>query len=290
MSKAKRDIRRRAMREMIIHSFFDWKSAVVLALAILMTAATLVLTMPGPAISTGVLPQPLALSPWWAIIWPVFGLFSEIALAWSNLNDPEFGRKVVADMLEEEFNPRRLQSRDLRQWISRALDYRSRIETNIRETRDGMLKDHLLDAADEIEQWIQNVYEIGIRLDRYRSDPVIKRDRQSVPVRITNLKNELAQERNPAVRAQIETTLKNKRTQLDHLERLDSSMQRAQLQLESTLSALGTVYSQTLLVGAKDIDSGRAKRLRHDIAEQVVELEDLLTAMDEVYIESAVGP
>jgi hypothetical protein len=284
MSKAKRDIRRRAMREMIVHSFFDWKSAVVLALAILMTAATLVLTM------TDIAMQPLALSPWWAVTWPVFGLFSEIALAWSNLNDPEFGRKVVADMLREEFNPRRLQSRDLRQWINRALDYRTRIETNIRETRDGMLKDHLLDAADEIEQWIQNAYEIGIRLDRYQSDPVIKRDRQSVPVRITNLKNELAQERNPAVRAQIETTLKNKRTQLDHLERLDSAMQRAQLQLESTLSALGTVYSQTLLVGAKDIDSGRAKRLRHDIAEQVVELEDLLTAMDEVYIDSAVGP
>ena len=284
MSKAKRDIRRRAMREMIVRSFFDWKSAVVLALAILMTAATLVLTM------TESVMRPLALSPWWAIIWPVFGLFSEIALAWSNLNDPEFGRKVVADMLREEFNPRRLQSRDLRQWINRALDYRSRIEANIRETRDGMLKDHLLDAADEIEQWIQNVYEIGIRLDRYQSDPVIKRDRQSVPVRITNLKNKLAQERNPAVRAQIETTLKNKHTQLDHLERLDSSMQRAQLQLESTLSALGTVYSQTLLVGAKEIDSGRAKRLRYDIAEQVVELEDLLTSMDEVYMESAVGP
>ncbi len=38
MSKAKQDIRQSAMREMIIHSFFDWKSAVVLALVILLTA------------------------------------------------------------------------------------------------------------------------------------------------------------------------------------------------------------------------------------------------------------
>ena len=278
MSKAKRDIRQRAMREMIIHSFFDWKSAVVLALVILLSFAT---WWGGTA---GWWPS------WSVAIWPAFGLLSEIALAWSNLNDPEFGRRVVADMLKEEFDPGRLKSRDLRQWINRALVYRSRIETNIRETKDGLLKDHLLDVADEIEHWIRNVYEITNRLDRYRNDNVIRQDRQSVPVRIRNLEGKLAQERDPAVRAQIEKTLKDKRTHLAHLERLDNSMQRAELQLESTLSALGTVHSQTLLVEAKDVDSGRAKRLRQDIADQVTGLEDLLTAMDEVYQDSASGP
>ncbi len=67
-------------------------------------------------------------------------------------------------------------------------------------------------------------------------------------------------------------------------------MQRAELQLESTLSALGTVYSQTLLVGAKEIDSGRAQRLRQDIADQVQGLEDILTTMDQVYLDSAAAP
>jgi hypothetical protein len=43
-------------------------------------------------------------------------------------------------------------------------------------------------------------------------------------------------------------------------------------------------------VGAKDIDSGRAKRLRQDIADQVVGLEDILTTMDEVYLDSATAP
>lgn len=280
MSKAKRDIRQRAMREMIVHSFFDWKSAVVLALVILLTAITLI-------------PSGLHLvdfSPWWAAVWPIFGLLSEIALAWSNLNDPAFGHKVVADMLKDEFNPQRLKSKDLRRWVNRALEYRGRIETNIRETRDGLLKDHLLDIADEMEHWIRNVYQIAGRLDTYRSDPVIRQDRKSVPTRIANLEQELAQETKPAVRLQIEETLQNKRTQLDHLERLDSAMQRARLQLESTLSSLGTVYSQTLLVGAKDIDSGRAKRLRQDIADQVVGLEDMLTTMDEVYLDSATAP
>ena len=63
-------------------------------------------------------------------------------------------------------------------------------------------------------------------------------------------------------------------------------MQRAELQLETTMTALGTIYSQTMLVGAKDIDSGRAKRLRQDIDSEVSELDDVLLAMDEVYASS----
>lgn len=268
------DIRQRATREMLVHSFFDWKSAILLALVIILTFFTYLI---------------FGLSAWLAF-WPIFGVLGELALAWSNLNDPEFGRRVVAEMLEDEFSPQRLNSRDLRQWVDRALDYRSRIEANIRETEDGLLKDHLLDVANEIEHWIKNVYEIATRLDKYRTNPVIHQDLQSVPARIANLEKELAQARDPAVRAQIEATLQNKRTQLDHLRHLESQMQRAELQLESTLSALGTVYSQTLLVDAKDMDSGRAKRLRQDIADQVDELKDLLTTMDEVHLSAAAGP
>lgn len=265
---------------MLLHSFFEWKSAIVLALVILFTAAT-----------AGVLMIYHMLDQWaWLIaIWPVFGILSELALAWSNLNDAEFNRRVVAAMLEDEFSTQKLQNRKLSNWIKVALDYRSRIESNIRETADGLLKDHLMDVADEIEQWIKNVYHIARKLDDYLADPIIKRDRTIVPDRIKNLEMQLAQERDPALCAQIETTLQNQRTHMDHLNKLASAMQRAELQLESTLSALGTVYSQTLLVEAKDIDSGKAKRLRQDISEQVVELEDLLTAMDEVYKVSAAG-
>jgi hypothetical protein len=38
-----------------------------------------------------------------------------------------------------------------------------------------------------------------------------------------------------------------------------------------------------MLVDAKDIDSGRARRLRQEIAGEVTELNDILLAMDEVY-------
>jgi hypothetical protein len=65
--------------------------------------------------------------------------------------------------------------------------------------------------------------------------------------------------------------------------RLDNTIQRAELQLENTLTPLGTIYSQTMLVDAKDIDNGRARRLRQEIDEEVNELNDVLLAMDEVH-------
>ena len=98
---------------------------------------------------------------------------------------------------------------------------------------------------------------------------------------------ELKRENDPRVRATLEETLCAKEVQLSNLEQLDNSMQRAELQLEHTLTAMGTIYSQLLLVRAKDVDSGRAVRLRDEVAEEVHGLQDVLDSMDEVYGSSA---
>jgi hypothetical protein len=50
---------------------------------------------------------------------------------------------------------------------------------------------------------------------------------------------------------------------------------------------MGTVYAQMQLIGAKDIDSGRAQRLREDIVDEVSSLHDIVEAMDQVYSEGA---
>ncbi len=46
---------------------------------------------------------------------------------------------------------------------------------------------------------------------------------------------------------------------------------------------MGTVYSQMLLVGSKDVDSDRAERLRDDIRSEVSALQDLVESLNEVY-------
>jgi len=46
---------------------------------------------------------------------------------------------------------------------------------------------------------------------------------------------------------------------------------------------MGTVYSQIMILGSRDVASGRAQRLGQDIADQVQALQDVVETMDEVY-------
>jgi hypothetical protein len=81
----------------------------------------------------------------------------------------------------------------------------------------------------------------------------------------------------------MQQTIDSKKAQLASLQQLENMMQKAELQMDSTLTAMGTIYSQLLVIGAKDVDSGRAQRLREDITEQVKQLQDVVSSMDEVY-------
>jgi hypothetical protein len=46
---------------------------------------------------------------------------------------------------------------------------------------------------------------------------------------------------------------------------------------------MGTVYSQMMILGSRDVASGRAQRLQQDITDQVQALQDVVHTMDEVY-------
>jgi hypothetical protein len=61
-----------------------------------------------------------------------------------------------------------------------------------------------------------------------------------------------------------------------------NSVKRAEIQLESTLSSLGTVYAQMSLLGTKEVDSSRAQRLRLEIQDEVSSLQDTIEAMNDV--------
>lgn len=266
-NKARQDLEKRAQQAMLQHAVFRWESAMVIAL-------TLLLAVLGPNLIEAV--------PGWA--WLVGGLVAEAAIIYSSYTDPETGRKVVAEMLQDEFHPEVMKDRRLQEQVQEALDYRSRITAAIRERRDSVLKDNLMETARQIDEWLESIYSLAQRLDRYRQErEILERDRTRAEQRIDQLEKQAKVESDPQVKEQIAFTVDGMRRQVETIRTLDNTMERAQLQLESTLSALGTIYSQTMLVGAKDIDSGRAKRLRQDIASEVEELDNILVAMDEVY-------
>lgn len=266
-NKAREALEKRVQKAILQASFFRWESAAVISLSLLLAVFG---------------PDFVKFVPGWA--WLVGGLGAEAALVYSSLTDPEFGRKVVADLLNYEFRPERLRDKRLQQQVNEALDYRSRIEKAIRERRDSVLKEELAQTASQIDEWLENIYDLAQRIDRYQQEKeILARDRNRAEARIAQLDRQLTAEDNPILKQQIQMTRDSTLRQLQTLDALDDTIQRARLQLESSLTHLGTIYSQTMLVEAKDIDSGRARRLRQEIADEVTELNDILLAMDEVY-------
>jgi|DewCreStandDraft_5_1066085.scaffolds.fasta_scaffold00848_30 hypothetical protein len=260
------ELRRRAMWAMWSYAFFRWESAVVIALVILLTFF---------------LPQPF---PWWQPwYWIAGGVIAEIALVYSSFTDPEVGARVVAEMLRETFNPQRLRNPANQARVEKAFQYRAQIEAAIRAQRDSLLREHLQQTARGIDAWITGIYSLAERLDRYQNDAIIAQDMKAVPQSIAALQARLRNEDDPTVRAQLEATIRDKQAQLESLRNLENLMERADSQLEGTLSALGTVYAQIQYVGAKDIDSGQAQRLRQEIADRVAALQDLVNSVDDVY-------
>ncbi len=265
------ELKRKTTRAILAHAFFRLESALVVALTIVLVA---------------LLPHPFPWWQWW--YWLVIGLVGEALIIYTSITDEMTSRKVVADMLRQQFNPAEIRTPEYRQRVEKALQYRQRIETHVRSADSGVLRDHLLDTTAGIADWVSSVFGLAKRLDQYHEDPVLLRDRRDLPREIANLRIKLQREDDLPVRQQLEQAISSKQTQLGNLEMLANTMEKAEYQLETTLTALGTVYSQIQLVQAKDIDSGRAQRLRGDIADQVAALQSLQETLDEIYQGSAV--
>lgn len=278
-NETRKSLEERAQRAILQYAFFRPESALVLAGTMIVTALSLLV---GDPASGNVAIEAFAQVPWFA--WLFGGLLGEAAIVYSSLTDTEAHRRVVAAMLEDEFQPERLQSKDLQQQVRDAFKYRSLITAALRERRDTVLRDQLADTAAQLDDWLEEVYGLAQRLDRYRRERNLHRQNwEHGQQRLTELQQLLQRESDPALRQDIEFNIASLQRQLDTIAQLENAMERARLRLENTLTAMSTIYTQTMLVGAKDIDSGRARRLQDEIAEEVNELTDVLMAMDEVY-------
>ena len=145
------------------------------------------------------------------------------------------------------------------------------------------MRGRLQDVANQVQEWVGRIYTLARRLDTYRNDSIISADLMSVPQSIKQLQTRLAAEDDASVKRDIQDTITRRQTQLTTLKNLDNAMERAELQLENTLTSLGTVYSQMLLLDARDVDSARTQRLHDSIADQVAALQDIQSSLDEVY-------
>ena len=218
---------------------------------------------------------------WW--LWLLFGVAGESLIVWSTLHDDKFYQTLLDDVIRQEFNIDKLRSSELRQKLAKAIEYHELVFKEIEREDDPVLDDYLLKMAHSLEDWIARVHHLTTGLDAYRYDPIINRDMEAVPKELEKFKHLLALQPDNPVQEELEKTIAAKQAQWDTLQKLRDTMTKAQLQLENTLSAMGTVYMQVVLLGSKEAESPRAQRLQEDMVEQVRALEDISLAMDEVY-------
>jgi len=261
-------LRGRALSAMLTNALLDRRGAVALALAVVLSA---------------LLPSPIAgWQPWyWLVGGAALWLINSIVV----FINPNTAAQVVAEMLRAKCDPAAIKDAESRRSVEKALEYRAQIEAAVSRARQGLLRDNLAETAAEIDEWLENIYSLALRVDAFQADRTIQQDLQSVPVVLETYERRLksGSVADDKLRAQMQEIYDAKRAQWESLKNLQENLARAKLQMDNTLTALGTIYSQILLIGVKDIDSGRAQRLREDIAGEIKGLHDVVEAMDEVY-------
>lgn len=223
------------------------------------------------------------------LLWLLFGLGGYGTLVWSRLNDENANAAVVDKLLETQFDPKEIRNRHLRSRVQEALDYRKRIAAQIAtHPEDSVLRVQLEGTADQFDVWIEEIHMLSTRLDTYLIEerPRLQKGTEDAKQRQAQLKRRLQTSKDDKLSADLRKSITNLDRQLSTTDSLHTTMHRAELRLEDTITAMATIYPQTMLLDAKDIDSSRFRRLQQEIAEEVTELADVLHAMDDVYAES----
>ena len=262
------ELQQKAQNTLLQYAFFRWETAVLIALTLILTFLDF---------------KPFGLAWWPAWAWIVIGALGVAAIVFMSLNDAKANAKLLTALFQEQFNPRDVKDRDLRRQIENALEYQRRIEEQIERHKEGLMRDRLEDTANQISDWIRNVYQLALRLDAYRQDDLLEREQQLLPKEVQQLAAQRKLESNPNVQKQLDEVLDSKRQHWNALQELDTRMKQAELQLDQSVTALATIYSQVQLIDAQSVASGRAERLQSDIRDQVNRLNDLVSSISEVY-------
>ncbi|MBN2305630.1 MAG: hypothetical protein JXQ72_14195 [Anaerolineae bacterium] len=264
MAKISEDVRQRAWQAILNKAFFSVESAVIIALSIILF---------------GLGYQPFD---WWQpAFWLIFGVLAEGLYLGVTLTDPKAASHAVDDMLTDRYSPKDIQNASARERLKRALEYRRLIGESARQ-HSGSMRHNIESTASEVNAWIEQIYTLAKRMDAFEENEIINRDRRMGPQELKAMRRRLQIETDESVRAELEDAIQTKEAQLANLRGLENNIKRADIQLDHTLSALGTVYAQVQLIDSKDMDSARAQRLQENIQEEVLSLQDTIAAIDEV--------
>ena len=165
--------------------------------------------------------------------------------------------------------------------LDKARTYKEQINDLIKPTSNQKVHARLQGLVTQVSEWVKTIEDIAKRVDSLQQDALIHQDLESIPQSIENLEEQLANERDEATRIELEGTLVTLKNQLAALERLQSTINRAEIKIESILSALGTIYSQVLIAQSTNHVADYS-HLSAEVEEEVRKLQDHLEALEEV--------
>jgi hypothetical protein len=261
---ARDEIRQRAFGAMLANAFLRWESLVTIVLT-----AILFLFVQDPF-------------PWWQNwFWLVGGAVAESALVLSILSDPDAAQEAISRQFESQYDLSNVRNRVSRERLKDALEYRRNMLL-LTKRHKGAMRVSLQQTVADVNDWIAYMHDLAKHIDAFEDNELVERDLKTVPQQIEKTKIRMERADDPAVKKDLENQIRQLEQQKSNLEATVNSVKRAEIQLESTLSALGTAYAQMSLLGTKEVDSARAQRLRLEIQDEVSSLQDTIEAMDEV--------
>ena len=218
---------------------------------------------------------------WQPWFWLALGGLAEAVLVASTLADPEATEQALAEDFEREYDLRNIRNRISRERLRDAFEYRRNM-LKLADAARGAMRTRKRTLISDINDWIAHMYNLANRIDYFEDNELAARDLQQVPRKIAEVKRLIQNDKQEQTRRDRLQQLELLQKQLMSLEASARTIKRAEIHLESTLSALGTVYAQMSLLGTKDTGSHRGQRLSIEIKEEIDKLQDTIDAMDEV--------
>lgn len=218
---------------------------------------------------------------WQPWFWLVLGGLTQTVLVASTLADPEATEQALAEDFEREYDLRNIRNRASRERLREAFEYRRNM-LKLADAARGAMRTRKRTLVSDINDWIAHMYNLANRIDHFEDNELAARNLQQVPRKIAEVKRAIQADTNELTRQDRRRHLDMLQKQLMSLEASARTIKRAEIHIESTLSALGAVYAQMSLLGTKDTGSTRGQRLSVEIKDEIDKLQDTIDAMDEV--------
>jgi hypothetical protein len=253
---------------LIQQALLRWENAVLIALAILLTAF---------------MPQPFDFWPEWG--WGALALIGVIAITLSSLTEPAVQSAAIDELLYNEYNPDDIKTPAIRTSFVQSLKYRHTIEQMIGRASDGVVKTRLSDLSDKVNQWTSYIYQLARVLDEYQRDPMLRKDPAAIQAELSRVQSNMAAQKDAGVLTESKNLIASKQKYLQTSEALKDKMQAAALQLEQSLDAMATIYTQLKLLETRDMENVNTQAIDHDIDVQVSRMGDLIDGLQKAYQE-----